>query len=178
MAYLGYYSLIPVIRYSCGCIIKLCDHYECIHHELRPYVQYLPVLTQNHTNFVPELGYTEPLNNPFNATDQTLLNSYDESQVTLQNTGSRPEKPFQLYVLPCGNLTPNIPRRIESLKIKGLLKQTYFEDDSDSGIKNKVESLFPCLRGRSWRFLRCISTSKLGIATEPTNGWSIRELKM
>ena len=57
------------------------------------------------------------------------------------------------------------------------MKSTYFNVGSDYGIKKEVEMLFPWLRTREWRFFRCITTSNLGIAEEPINGWSINGLK-
>ena len=59
----------------------------------------------------------------------------------------------------------------------GLVKSSYFDVDSNYGIRKEIETLFPWLRTREWRFFYCITTSKLRIAPEPINGWNINELK-
>ncbi|RGB38476.1 hypothetical protein C1646_755635, partial [Rhizophagus diaphanus] len=60
---------------------------------------------------------------------------------------------------------------------EGLVKSTHFNDDSDYGIKNEIETLFPQLRGGEWQFFRCVSTADLEAVTAPENGWTIDELK-
>ena len=57
------------------------------------------------------------------------------------------------------------------------MKSTYFDDDSNDGIKKEIETLFPCLKTREWRFFRCTSTSDLGLVQEPNVGCSIGWLR-
>jgi hypothetical protein len=45
--------------------------------------------------------------------------------------------------------------------------------DSSNVIKKSAETLFPHLKGKTWRFFRCISTSDLTVVDEPNIGWNI-----
>jgi hypothetical protein len=58
-----------------------------------------------------------------------------------------------------------------------LVKLTYFNDNSDNGIKDEIETLFPQLKGKKWHFFRRVPTANLEAVTVPQNGWSIEELK-
>ncbi|CAB4401676.1 unnamed protein product [Rhizophagus irregularis] len=101
-----------------------------------------------------------------------MINSVELPQNN--NTRNRRRKPFAIFCLPHGDLSPKIPRKIEKLREKDLIQYTFF--DSNNGVINEVERLFPFLKNRRWRFFRTRTTSNLEIASQPSSGWSIKEL--
>lgn len=69
--------------------------------------------------------------------------------------------------------------RTAELRSAGLIKGlTISNDDLNDEIKNAIEELFPCLKGKTWRFFRCKTTSDLEVANEPEIGWNASALKM
>lgn len=69
--------------------------------------------------------------------------------------------------------------RTAELRSAGLIKGlTISNDDLNDKIKNAIEELFPCLKGKTWRFFRCKTTSDLEVANEPEIGWNAGALKM
>ncbi|GBC07467.1 hypothetical protein RclHR1_00750001 [Rhizophagus clarus] len=57
------------------------------------------------------------------------------------------------------------------------MKPICFTEDSNIGIRNAVESSFPHLMNKHWKFFRRTSISDLEIACEPNFGWNIDALK-
>ncbi|RIA88561.1 hypothetical protein C1645_826138 [Glomus cerebriforme] len=154
----------PLTRVKCGCQRFsstrnnrcVCKHHECYHETL------LYPITFEYNQLIP-YNIDEMIN-------QTSNNYVERPQV-------RYKRPFICICLPYENPT-KIPRKIKELTNDGLVKQTYFNVDSNEGIKNEIEKLFPRLKTREWSFFRCVSTADLNIANEPINGgWTINELR-
>jgi len=66
---------------------------------------------------------------------------------------------------------------IKKLEKDGKAKLIRITEDSNNRIIDTVETSFPCLKNRNWRFFCCNSTSDLKVATIPERGWNIKELK-
>ena len=66
---------------------------------------------------------------------------------------------------------------VVDLNKNGYVKTVCFSDNSNDEIKKTIENLWPLLKNRDWKFFRCTSTSKLGIAETPNVGWNIEALK-
>ncbi|CAB4488829.1 unnamed protein product [Rhizophagus irregularis] len=132
-------------------------------------------LNNDHLNGRPNMNkrkknYKNNLNNPTNH------NPY--YNIRAKNIKKK-QFTFNLYCLPYGDLSPKIPRKTAELRSAGLIKGlTISNDDLNDEIKNAIEELFPCLKGKTWRFFRCKTTSDLEVANEPEIGWNAGALKI
>ncbi|GBC07475.1 hypothetical protein RclHR1_00750009 [Rhizophagus clarus] len=137
-----------------------CLHYENYHESLlyQPYA----------FGYAPAGPFV-----PYNIDD--LVNQISPNTAN----GRRQRKPFTCICLLYENSNSilKIPRTIKRLINEGLVKSTYFNDDSDYGIRNEIETLFPQLSGGEWQFFRCVTTANLEAVLDPENGWTIEELK-
>ncbi|CAB4488825.1 unnamed protein product [Rhizophagus irregularis] len=160
----------PLTGRRCGCQRlsvtgsiqdNLC---RCLHHECYHELSFYPYT----------FGYAGPL------ISYNIDEMVDQIPSNISNNcGNRQRKAFLCICLLYENSNSilKIPRIIKGLISEGLVKSTHFNDDSDDGIKKKIEALFPRLRGGEWQFFRCISTAHLEAVTAPENGWTIDELK-
>ncbi|PKK73468.1 hypothetical protein RhiirC2_709625 [Rhizophagus irregularis] len=160
-------------KFQCGCKCGCCCVCGCKQNPqiLFPVASYQPYQTIVQSNSKYEQRkkkYKNNLNNPNNPYYNVRAENIKKKQFT-----------FNLYCLPYGDLSPKIPRKTAELRSAGLIKGlTISNDDLNDEIKNAIEELFPCLKGKTWRFFRCKTTSDLEVANEPEIGWNAGALKM
>ncbi|CAB4488840.1 hypothetical protein RhiirA5_377550 [Rhizophagus irregularis] len=163
----GNFEYNPVItRRTCYCR-RIC--FECQHVSLPFSLLNINTLNtlilQNHPILQPVVEYDTSLD-----VDEMV----NRVEIPLTTRNRRTKRPFKIFCLPWGNLTPKIPRKTKELEDKNLIKFTFF--DSNNGVINEVHTLFKFLNGRRWKFFRRTSASGLEMVNEPLSGWSINEL--
>ncbi|GES85869.1 hypothetical protein GLOIN_2v1817357 [Rhizophagus clarus] len=136
-------------------------------------------INTNSTNSTASNNYNSnpTINKRKNHYKNNLKNHYPYNNIRATNINKK-QFIFNVYCLSHGNLSPKIPRKTAKLRRAGLIKElTCSDDDLYDGIKKTIEDLFPCLKGKNWKFFRCKTTSDLEVAKEPKTGWNTSALK-